>query len=146
MLIPVSLIRSLATLAPVFMIACAPTLDWREVRPSDSKLVALLPCKPDRVTRTLPLAGVEVRFELLACSAGGSTWALSSADLGDPGRVATALDELRRVRAVNLDGREIAQMPFVLRGATPYPGTLRFEIRGRRPDGAVVAETGVVFA
>ncbi|RZU00546.1 hypothetical protein [Rivibacter subsaxonicus] len=146
MSIPVPAASAPLALMLALLAACTPTLDWREVRPTGSKLVALFPCKPERVTRALPLAGAEVQFELLACSADGSTWALSSADLGDPGRVAAALDELRRVRVLNLDGRETASAPFVLRGATPHPGALRFEVTGRRPDGTAVGETSVVFA
>ena len=126
--------------------ACTPTLDWREVRPAGSKLVALFPCKPERVTRTLVLADADVQLELLACSAGGTTWALASADMGDPGRVAGALDQLRGARVRNLDGREVASAPFVPRGATPHPASLRFAVEGGRPDGAAANEVSVVFA
>ena len=44
--------------------ACTPTLDWREVRPEASGLVALFPCKPDRHARRA-VAGVCGRLTLL---------------------------------------------------------------------------------
>ena len=67
--------------------ACAPALDWRDVRLEGSGVLLLFPCKPDSQTRTLSLAGASVRLSLHACSAAGSTWALAVADLGDPARV-----------------------------------------------------------
>lgn len=138
------LIRPL--LLALLLVACSPTLDWREVRPVGSELKALLPCKPERVIRTLTLAGAAVPFELLACQAGDVTWALGSADVGDPARVGTALAALRRARPLNLDGRETANAPALVRGSVPDPAALRFTVVGRRPDGIAVTEDSMVFA
>ena len=35
--------------------ACTPTFNWRETPVGDDGMIALLPCKPDRATRALPL-------------------------------------------------------------------------------------------
>lgn len=140
-----SLIRSLLP-ALVLLAACSPTLDWREVRPTGSELKALLPCKPERVTRALTLAGSEVQFELLACNAGNVTWAVASADVGDPARVGPALAALRRARAVNLDGRETFYAPAAVRGISAGPVGLRFTVAGRQPDGLGVTEESILFA
>jgi hypothetical protein len=126
--------------------ACSPALDWREVRPGGSELVALLPCKPERAMRALELAGAPVQFELLACNAEGTTWAVGSADVGDAARVPAALEALRAARIANLVGRETASAPFQPRGSAPLAGAKRFTVEGRRPDGAAVVEHSVVFA
>ena len=84
----ISIRRAAAPVAAALGVAagCAPDLNWREVRPVGTTLVALLPCKPDRQTRAIPLAGAEVSMEVLGCSAGGTTWAVATADVGDPAR------------------------------------------------------------
>ena len=133
-------------LALALLVACSPTLDWREVRPVGSELKALLPCKPERVMRGLTLAGAEVQFELLACQAGDVTWALASADVGDPARVGTALAELRRARSLNLNGRETASTPAMVRGLAMSSAAQRFTVVGHRPDGVAVTEESMLFA
>ncbi len=126
--------------------ACAPALDWREVRSSGDALVALLPCKPERRTRQVPLAGPPVALEQLSCHADGTTWALSSADVGDAARVAPALEALRAARARNLDGRETQARPAQVAGMTPQPLALRLRVDGRRPDGSALREESLQFA
>jgi hypothetical protein len=37
--------------------ACSPTFDRREVRTGQGGLMAMLPCKPDKGSRTVPTAG-----------------------------------------------------------------------------------------
>ncbi|HNI84495.1 MAG TPA: hypothetical protein PLM38_03935, partial [Ottowia sp.] len=61
--------------------ACTPTLDWREVRLAPSPAIALLPCKPDRTTRDVPLGGVPTALSVAGCDAGGATFALMTAQL-----------------------------------------------------------------
>ena len=143
-----SLSRSvLAGLLPVLgLAACAPTLDWREVRPEGSGAVALFPCKPDSQARTVTLAGAPVRLTLLACKAGDITWALAHADLADPARVGAALAELRAAAAANLGAVAPRELPLKLDGATPNPASGRVELSGRLPDGAPVQEQQALFA
>jgi hypothetical protein len=138
--------RTTAVVAAVLGAAagCAPELNWREVRPEGVALVALLPCKPDRQTRAIPLAGAEVSMEVLGCSAGGTTWAVATADVGDPARVAPALAGLRAARARNLEGHEGDARAAEVAGATP--GALRLTVEGRRPDGTPVSERALLFA
>lgn len=126
--------------------ACAPALNWREVRSEGGLVVALLPCKPDRLSRSLEMGGVRVPVEVLACSAEGSTWALTSADVGDAARVEPALIQLRQARSANLGGREVSVAPAGVPGMTPSPGAVRLRVIGVRPDGQAVAEDSVLFA
>jgi hypothetical protein len=77
----------LATALAATLWACAPPLDWREFQAEGSGIVATFPCKPDRHSRSVALAAQTVRMEMLVCSAGDVTFALSFADLADPGQV-----------------------------------------------------------
>lgn len=136
----------LASLSALACAACAPALNWREVRPEGGAVVALLPCKPDRLTRTLDVAGSPVAVEVLACSAQGSTWALTSADVGDAARVDPALIQLRRARSANLGGKEVAISAVSLPGMAPSAQAVRLRVEGGRPDGQAVSEEALLFA
>lgn len=125
--------------------ACAPELDWREVRPADSGAVLLFPCKPASHARRVRLAGAEVRLLMYACSAAGATWALAFADVGDPAQVGAALDELGAAAASNLGAAAAPGVPVDVVGATPNPSSRRLAVDGTAPDGRKVAERLVLF-
>lgn len=126
-------------------VGCSPALDWREVRTEGGGLTAWLPCKPDRRVRELSLEGAPLKFELLSCTAGDSTWGIASAAMDD-GATDSALRALRAARLRNLDGRELSVQPLELKGVVPRPEAGRFTVAGRRPDGSAVTEHAAVFA
>jgi hypothetical protein len=126
--------------------ACAPVLDWRDVRPAGSGVQLQFPCRPLSQQRQLALAGAPVTLVLHACAAGDQTWGLGVADTGDPARVGPALAELRASAAGNLSatpGRSAALLPP---GATPQPGSVRTRLLGKLPDGQAMQMEVVVFA
>lgn len=125
--------------------ACAPALDWRELRPEGSGLVLLMPCKPERQARQVSLASTQVRLELHACSAGGITWGVAHADVGDPARVGAALDELRASAARNLGAAQATALPLKVEGATPNASSQRVQLAGHMPDGRAAVEQTAVF-
>jgi hypothetical protein len=125
--------------------ACAPALDWREVRPDDSGITMLFPCKPDSHARRVSLATQQVRLVLHACTAGASTWALAVADIGDPALVGEALADLGVAAQKNLEALQSRPLGLKVDGATPNPNSRRFEITGRAPDGREVTEQVAVF-
>lgn len=135
----------LLSLAWVPLAGCSPTLDWREVRPAESQLVLLFPCKPSAQARPVPLAGQPVRLTLHACSAGGQTWGLVFADVADPARIAPALADLVASATSNIAGAATPRAPFRVRGATPNPGSQRLLLQGKLPDGRVVSMQVAVF-
>jgi hypothetical protein len=124
---------------------CAPALDWREVRPADERLGFLLPCKPSMQERQVQLAGQPVALTLHACAAGGQTWGVAAAELGDPARLAAALAELAGAAAANIQGQVTAEQEARVPGATPNPGSRRLELRGRQPGGRAVVMHVAVF-
>ncbi len=127
------------------MLACAPTLDWREVRPEGSGVLALFPCKPKSQARIATLAGSGVAMTMLACDVAGMTFALSHSELGDPSRVTPALVELRSALASNLGASDLGSAAFELAGMTPNPQAVRIWLEGRLPDGKPVQEQAVLF-
>lgn len=136
----------LPLVAALALTGCSPALDWREVRPRGSGATLLMPCKPDELARSVSLAGTTVRLQLAACSAGGQTWALAHADVGDPAQVTPALAELRAAAAANLDAGDGAALPLQVRGATPNRASERVQFSGKLPDGRAAHEQVAVFA
>lgn len=125
---------------------CAPVLDWREVRPEGSDVVALFPCKPERAERDVRLGDLRVRMRLLSCSADGMTFALSGADLAEPAQVTPALASLRTVAAANFGAPAASASALSVPGATPNPQSARLHLDGRRPDGVGVTAYAAFFA
>jgi hypothetical protein len=136
----------MAGLAGVLLLACAPALDWREVRPAASGIALWFPCRPDSHARQVQLGPDSVRMELHACTAAGTTWALAFADMGDPARVGPALLELHSAAVKNIAAPEQKSLAFKLEGATPNPASRRVQLQGRMPDGRAVTEQVAVFA
>lgn len=66
--------------------ACSPALDWRTVRHDAAAVEAVLPCKPERATREVPLLGPgqpPVALHMLSCRAAGHTFAVAAVRLPD---------------------------------------------------------------
>jgi len=125
--------------------ACSPTLDWRELRLAGSGVTLLLPCRPSAQVRSVQLAGRSVQLSLQACSAGGQTWALAFADVGDPAVLAPALDALRAAAQANLGATDGQTLPLAVPGATPNAASRRVLLNGKLPDGKAVQEQVAVF-
>lgn len=126
-------------LAGLALAACSPSLNWRDVRPDDTELFAMFPCKPSGPTRSVPLAGAPVKMTVLACDADGMTFGVTYADVGDPARVAPALEALAAGAAANVGAAASAPLAaFAVPGATPNPKGGRLDITGRRPDGTAI--------
>lgn len=143
---PAAMAIALALAGGTFMLAaCAPALDWRDLRPEGSALRLQLPCKPSGQSRDLPLAGTRVNLALYACSAADQTWGLGVADVADPARVGPALAELAAAAAANLGAASAETLPLPVSGATPNAASGRKRLQGRLPDGKPVQMQVAVF-
>jgi len=138
--------RCWLVVASAALAACSPALDWREVRPDGGVLTAWLPCKPQRRVREIDLAGGRVSMEMLGCRAQGSTWGLTSADVGDTARVEPALAALRTARAANLGGEETSATPSAVPAGPASRPALALRVAGRNAAGEAVVERSLLFA
>jgi hypothetical protein len=128
----------------VLLDACSPSLNWRTVALPDTDLQAVLPCRPGRYERAVEVAGRSLKMFMLSCEAGGVTYALSTADVGDSGPVDATLAALLSAArdAIHGSGTATAWQP---QGATPFPNSVSARLQGMRPDGSPVAEAIQVF-
>lgn len=126
--------------------ACSPTFDWREVRTPQGGLAAMLPCKPDKGSRTVPMAGRQVNLEALSCATGGATFALLTADIEDAARAGEVLAQWKTATLANLHSPAAQETAFLPPGARNLPQSLQVVARGRRADGNKVESHAAYFA
>ena len=132
---------------------CSPALNWRSVPLGPLGLSASLPCKPDRLERSIELAGVPVQVHMVGCAADGATVAVACAVLPPPALAGTALAHWRAAVLAALRAPPAGQagaaqdQPFGLPGALVLPQSVRTRAQGAQPDGSGAAfMDGVWFA
>ena len=144
------LIRWIATLpagaALLLLLACSPAFNWRDVRPENTGLSLLLPCKPDKAEKVVPLGGQPTTLAMLGCDAGGATFAVAVADLGDQARVADVLRQWQSLTLANMKAGAPQVMPLKLPGAGAGPTPVLVKAQGRRADGTAVNGQAAYFA
>ena len=125
---------------------CSPALDWREVRLDAAPLKTMMPCKPEKGSRQVTMAGRQVALDALACEAGGSTFAVLSADIGGPAEAEAALRQWQAASLATMRGSAVRQTRFVPAGALDLPGSVQVVASGRRADGQAVEGQAAYFA
>jgi hypothetical protein len=146
-LLPAGLVAWLA------LAACSPALNWREVRPDNTRLSLLLPCKPDKAEKIVPLGGQPTTLTLLGCDAAGATFAVAVADLGDPARAAPVLAQWQSLTLAHMKAGPVGTgagtsqlLPLKLPGAAAQPAPVRVVAQGQRADGTAVSGQAAYFA
>ena len=135
-------------LLAMLLAACSPTFNWREVRAESASLKALLPCKPDKAARTVPMAGRQVELQVLGCNAGGATFAVLSGDIVDPLQAGAVLAQWNGATLANMRSPAAGAQDrvFLPAGAMALPQSLRVTATGQRADGSRVESQSVYFA
>jgi ribosomal protein L1 len=82
---------------------------------------------------------------VVACHAADAMYGLGYADVGDPARVAPALQALAQAAGANL-GAASADAPLQVPGMTPQPAAQALSLKGTLPDGRSVQGRVAVFA
>lgn len=131
-------------------LACSPSLNWREVRPAKTALLALFPCKPEEAERRLAFGENTVLMRMLVCEADEATFTLAYADLNPDQPLNEALEvwqaaTLRQAQA-QAQALPSTTRPFALQGANTQPPSSKVVAHGVRPDGRAVTLHAVWFA
>ena len=138
-------------LLPACLAACSPSLNWRSVPLQPLGLTASLPCKPERIERSIVLAGAPVQLHMAGCTADGATVAVACAVLPPPVLAGTALAHWRNAVLVALRAPPAGQagaaqdQPFVPAGALALPQSVRTRAQGQQPDGSGAAFMDAVW-
>jgi hypothetical protein len=133
-------------LTAVLLPACSPTFNWRDVAVEPGGLRAMLPCKPEKGSREVPMAGSNVPLEILGCDTGGATFAILHADMKNAARAGEVLWQWRLATVANMRGTAAQDTPFTPAGATPLPQSAQVDAKGTRADGSSVESRAAYFA
>lgn len=135
-----------AVLLATWLAACSPTFNWREVRAEPAALKALLPCKPDKTERRVPLAGHEVLLQVMGCETGGATFAIMVADVGDAGLSGEALAQWQAATLAHIHAQGPKARTFVPPGGVALAQSQRVTAIGQRADGSAVRSEAAYLA
>ncbi|MEI7785818.1 MAG: hypothetical protein WCK08_15620 [Betaproteobacteria bacterium] len=107
----------------------------------------LLPCKPDRASKSVPLGGRETRLSMTGCEAGGAMYALAVAELADAGAVAEVLTQWQALTLSHMRADPSTQQrkPASVPGADG-PSPVLVTARGSHPDGQAIEGQALFFA
>ena len=130
-------------LLAVFSSACNPSLNWRETRIGETGLTALFPCKPDQLTRWVPLASAPVEIHLTACDAGGASFAISHAELAEGRTAPDGLAQWRKATLANMSATQTTETPIDIRTTSAPVISMLVQAKGKRSDGSTVSLHGV---
>ncbi|MGJ7504938.1 hypothetical protein ACSFBF_31575 [Variovorax sp. ZT5P49] len=129
----------LALTAAALLAACSPTFNWREVPVAESGLIALLPCKPDRANRALPLGAESVQVDMAGCEAGGATFAIAHASANGPVQAEAWLNAWHVATRGQLgEARQVTEAPASVQRATATPAPLRLDAQPQQQGAAPV--------
>lgn len=106
----------------------------------------LLPCKPDRAQKTVPLAGRATLLSMVGCEAEGATFALSVADIGDAAQAVTVLSQWQALTLSHMRAAAPVQSPIQIAGASLQPAPVRVVAQGQQADGQRIEGQAVYFA
>lgn len=88
----------------IFLTACSPKFDWREVRGTESSFTILLPAKAATFSRDMVLAGVAIKMQMMAADVDGVSFAVGSAKVSDTSKVSAVLDAMQQGMLNNIHG------------------------------------------
>jgi hypothetical protein len=132
------LLAGALVLAAALLAACSPTFNWRDVPMTSTELTALLPCKPDRAERSMPLGGESVTIQMAGCEAGGATFAIASARADNAVQAEAWIGAWRastRAQWQAATGGQVHETPVTVVRAAAKPEPWQIEARGTDADG-----------
>ena len=100
----------------LFITACSPKLDWREVRDADAGFSIMMPARPTVANRVINLNGAQVNMRMSAAEVDGLTFAVGSAYMPDAPTAQASLGPMKTALIRNIQGSIIEEntltMPY----------------------------------
>jgi hypothetical protein len=123
--------------AAALMLGCSPTYNWRDVRVGDAAVLALMPCKPDKAERTVPLQGQSATLHMASCDVGALTFAVAALHVPDGVEVSAASHAWKLATLASLKALPTQAGDWPLTPRTGWSG-VGWQAEGLRHDGQPV--------
>jgi hypothetical protein len=117
------------------LLACSPALNWRQVAEAPLGVAALLPCKPDRAQREVPLGGAPTTLTMVGCEADGQMFAVSMARMPSGADMPGVLTAWQQLVASHVGATQGLVDVTPLRAPEPGVSGLRGILSGKTVDG-----------
>lgn len=108
----------------LFLSACSPKYDWREVRSDAAPYVIALPTKPTTYTRKIDLKGIQASMTMVASEVDGVTFAVGSAELPDATQAQVSLAAMKTAMINNISGTVKQEKVLTMPQSMNAPGTV----------------------
>ncbi|MEY4154822.1 MAG: hypothetical protein RLZZ278_1670 [Pseudomonadota bacterium] len=105
-----------------------------------------LPCKPDKTTKPVSMAGQTLELSVVGCEAGDAVWAVMSAKLSADADRTELLKGWRQATLQNMRANQIEDATWMPARMTALPGALRLKAIGTTAKGEPVRAHAVWFA
>lgn len=106
----------------------------------------LLPCKPDRASKVVPLGGRASTLSMVGCEAQGAMFALAVADMASDTPAAEVLSQWQGLTLSHMRATAPTRSPIKIAGAAAEPAPVRVVAQGQQADGRAVQSQAVYFA
>lgn len=119
----------------LFLCACTPALNWRDIRwqsADGSALKAILPCKADQATRQQHMENFKVDLSMMGCVANETTFTMSRITLTSPLDAPKVLAAWQAASMRNIRPKPsgVLAIAATVSGASAWPPTGRQAIDG----------------
>ena len=109
---------SLAMVCALTLLACSPSLNWRELRDAEARYTVLLPAKPASHSRMVSLGEIKVDMHMTAAEADDMNFAVASALIEDATQRSQALELMQQAMVKNIGGSITHQKTLKLKDGT----------------------------
>ena len=126
--------------------ACQPSLNWRVVQLEGTNLKFELPCKPDKTTQSVKMAGLDIDLSMVGCEANDAVWAVMTAQVPATADRVEILKGWRTATLQNMRANKIEDATWTPSRMTALPGALRLKAKGTTAKGEPVLAQAVWLA
>ncbi len=146
MKLPIALFRHTILIGTIlFLSACSPKYDWREVHSDNANYVIALPTKPTTLSRKIDLNGIPVSMTMVASEVDGVTFAVGTAELSDAMQAQVSVAAMKNALVNNISGKIRHEKVMTMPQSMQAPGTVAVtEIEATGP--AANGQTRILFA
>jgi len=126
--------------------ACQPSLNWRAVQLEGTNLKFELPCKPDKTTQSVNMAGHAMDLSMVGCEANDAVWAVMTAQVPATADRVEILKGWRMATLQNMRSTQQEDLTWSPSRVSALPGALRVKALGTSANGQAVQAHAVWFS
>ena len=105
-----------------------------------------LPCKPDKTTKPVTMAGQNLELSVMGCEAGDAVWAVMSAKIPVDSDRVEILKGWRQATLENMRASQVEDTSWAPGRVAALPGALRSKADGKTAAGQPVRANAIWFA